>query len=212
MSGVTYMFELNNEGFWEEIRKITPSDLSVLDGFGANVFINNDYIHISSPLSNNMSGAVYVFETMNNIIHANFATYPVIGNAPLTLTFNDLSQGNPTSWQWDFDSDGVIDSEEQYPEHTYNFEGEFTVTLTVSDGESSSTFSKENYISITDGLLYGDIDQNGEVNILDIINAVDFVLGNTEPTPEQAEAGDMNNSGTIDIIDLVLIVDVILES
>jgi len=57
-------------------------------------------------------------------------------------------------------------------------------------------------------LLYGDIDQNGEFNRLDTINAIDFVLGNTAPTPDQLEVGDMNNSGSID---LVLIVDVILE-
>ena len=57
----------------------------------------------------------------------------------------------------------------------------------------------------------GDFTQNGEVNILDIINAVDFVLGNTIPSADQLEAGDMNNSGSIDIIDLVLIIDVILE-
>jgi|GEM_PF-1424252 len=210
-SGSAYVFQKNDDGYWVEIRKIISSDIASMDIFGASVDIDDTHIVVGAPFKNGLLGSVYVYELADTILHSNFATYPVVGNAPLTLNFNDLSQGNPTSWQWDFDSDGVIDSEEQYPEHTYQFEGEFTVTLTVGDGESTSTFAKENYINVTGGLIYGDIDQNGEVNILDIINAVDFVLGNTTPTPDQLEAGDMNNSGTIDIIDLVLIVNVILE-
>ena len=61
---------------------------------------------------------------------------------------------------------GIIDSEEQYPEHTYQFEGDFTVTLSVGDGETTLTFTKENYISDTGGLLYGDLNVVAIVNII----------------------------------------------
>lgn len=213
-SGAAFIFELvetEDGALWVEYKKLFPSDISAVDIFGSIVEVSGEYIAASSPLKGNLDGAVYIFETIDRTLHANLAGYPVVGNAPLTVQFREIAQRYPTSWQWDFDNDGVIDSEEQYPEHSYNFEGEFTVTLTVGDGESTSTFSKENYIKVTGGLLYGDIDQNGEVNILDIINAVDFVLGNTIPSADQLEAGDMNNSGSIDIIDLVLIIDVILE-
>ncbi len=211
-SGSVYVFQKNDVELFIEKRKVCSSDLESLDLFGQFISVSGENFAVGVPMKNNLSGSIYIYQIDDTMLHSNFATYPVTGNAPLTLSFNDLSQGNPTSWQWDFDSDGIIDSEEQYPEHTYQFEGDFTVTLTVSNEEETSTFTKENYISVTGGLLYGDIDQNGEVNILDIIYAVDFVLGNTTPTPEQAEAGDMNNSGTIDIIDLVLIVNVILEN
>ena len=35
------------------------------------------------------------------------------------IKFTDLSRGNITSWSWDFDNDGVIDSTEQNPIHSY---------------------------------------------------------------------------------------------
>ncbi|MCK4745364.1 hypothetical protein KAS41_04850, partial [Candidatus Parcubacteria bacterium] len=32
------------------------------------------------------------------------------GIVPHNVHFTDLSTGNPTSWEWDFDSNGTIDS------------------------------------------------------------------------------------------------------
>jgi len=159
------LFEKDTNGYWVEIRKIIPSDTAFSDMFGTSIDLNDNFIGVTSPLKHNLSGSVYIYEISDTMLHSNFATYPVMGNAPLMLNFNDLSQGEPTSWQWDFDSDGVVDSEEQFPEYTYQFEGDFTVTLTVSNAEETSTFSKDNYISVTGGLLYGDLNQDNIVNV-----------------------------------------------
>jgi Flp pilus assembly protein TadG len=49
-----------------------------------------------------------------------------------TVDFSsDLSTGNPTGFMWDFDGDGVVDSTDPNPSHTYNTAGTFSVTLTV---------------------------------------------------------------------------------
>lgn len=49
-----------------------------------------------------------------------------------SVDFNsDNSSGNPTGFQWDFDGDGVVDSVEPNPSHTYTTDGVFTVSLTV---------------------------------------------------------------------------------
>jgi len=64
------------------------------------------------------------------------------------IQFTDLSIGNPTSWQWDFENDGTIDSYEQNPEWTYEEPGLFTVSLTVSDGTTSDTETKTDYIDV----------------------------------------------------------------
>ena len=56
------------------------------------------------------------------------------GCAPLSLHFNDLTtpgDGNIISWEWDF-GDGII-SNEQNPIHTYYFQSNYTVSLTVTD-------------------------------------------------------------------------------
>jgi len=54
---------------------------------------------------------------------------------------------NPvSSWLWDF-GDGSTSSV-QNPSYTYTNEGSYTVTLTVSDGGSSKTVTKSNYIIV----------------------------------------------------------------
>ncbi|TGV04549.1 T9SS-dependent choice-of-anchor J family protein [Flavivirga rizhaonensis] len=61
-----------------------------------------------------------------------------------TLTVNFKNNcSNITNWQWDIDSDGVIDYTNQNPSHTYNA-GIYDVTLTVSNKSKTikKTFSK----------------------------------------------------------------------
>ncbi|MCA8977911.1 MAG: PKD domain-containing protein, partial [Planctomycetes bacterium] len=53
----------------------------------------------------------------------------VIG--PLTVQFNDLSTGNPTSWSWDLDGDGTADSTAQNPAWVYPSATAYNVSLTV---------------------------------------------------------------------------------
>lgn len=68
---------------------------------------------------------------------AQFAVVPTEGEAPLTVQFNDLSTGVPTAFSWDFgDGSGSV---EQNPVHTYVKEGDYTVSLTVSNQFGSDT-------------------------------------------------------------------------
>jgi hypothetical protein len=62
----------------------------------------------------------------------------------LECNFLDGSGGGPTSWEWDFDGDGVVDSTDQLPTHTYSTWGVYTVTLTVSNdgGITIDTYSR----------------------------------------------------------------------
>ncbi len=70
-----------------------------------------------------------------------------IGWTPLTVTFFDLSEGQIDSWEWDFDSDGIIDSNEQNPQWTYEEPGWFDVSLTLSNSFGAETLTKSNFIS-----------------------------------------------------------------
>ena len=79
---------------------------------------------------------------------ANFNANPMVGIAPLTVNFSDDSQGNILSWQWDFNYDGVIDSEQQNPQWIYHEDGLYDVSLTISDGSSTDLEVKTNYISV----------------------------------------------------------------
>jgi PKD repeat protein len=81
-------------------------------------------------------------------VNALFNASPLSGDAPLTVTFTDLSTGSPTSYAWDFQDDGIIDSTSPTGNtFTYTIPGTYTVRLTVSNG--LSTDSETHDISVT---------------------------------------------------------------
>jgi formylglycine-generating enzyme required for sulfatase activity len=61
-----------------------------------------------------------------------FTATPRVGVAPLTVQFTDTSAGDPTSWQWDFNNDGLVDSTLQHPSWTYTNDGVYSVRLVAS--------------------------------------------------------------------------------
>ncbi len=66
--------------------------------------------------------------------------------------FTDLSTNDPTSWDWVFEGGTPSNSTEQNPTITYNSEGEFSVTLTVSNEFGSDTYIAEDFISVITGI------------------------------------------------------------
>jgi len=94
-------------------------------------------------------GKLYAFKDVTAVPPvADFAADITNGNAPLTVNFTDASNGTVSSWQWDFDNDGTVDSEEQNPSYTYNAAGNYTVNLTVANTAGSDSEVKTDYISV----------------------------------------------------------------
>ena len=101
----------------------------------------------------NANGSATVVENdfivVENFTAAISAT-PTLGAVPLNVNFSDVSTGPvpPTSWQWDFESDGVVDSTLQNPMHTYTVGGSFTVTAMFSNSNGSETVVATNLIQV----------------------------------------------------------------
>ena len=67
-------------------------------------------------------------------------------------------------------------------------------------------------ISLSDELFIpGDVNQDEIINILDIVQLVNIILGNT-PSNSEINAGDLNNDEIINVLDIILIVNIILNS
>ncbi len=81
---------------------------------------------------------------------AEFTATPTSGQAPLTVTFTSYSSGPGmiTSYAWDFENNGAIDSTEQNPSHIYTAGGLYTVNLTVTGPAGSDTVVKTGYITV----------------------------------------------------------------
>lgn len=66
----------------------------------------------------------------------------------MSIQFYDRTYGNPTSWQWDFNNDGIIDSTLQNPKYTYADSGYYTVALTVANSVSNASITREQYVHV----------------------------------------------------------------
>ncbi len=58
----------------------------------------------------------------------------------------------------------------------------------------------------------GDVNFDGEVNIVDIVITVNFIIDLDIPTSDEFAAADMNDDGSLDVVDIVLLVNLILDS
>ena len=79
---------------------------------------------------------------------ANFTGIPLNGTFPLKVKFTSNST-NATSYYWDFENDGRIDSNTTNPLHAYGKAGNYSVNLTVSNIYGINSTVRTNYISIT---------------------------------------------------------------
>ncbi len=70
------------------------------------------------------------------------------GTVPFTVEFMDLSDGLPTTWEWDF-GDGT-GSREKNPAHTYTRIGTYTVSLSVTNAGGDDTTTRNGYITVLD--------------------------------------------------------------
>jgi PKD repeat protein len=78
---------------------------------------------------------------------ADFGATPRQGPAPLTVAFQDLSTGGPTSWLWSF-GDGAT-STLRNPVHQYTSAGSRDVRLTVTNSVGTNSLLRPGYVEVS---------------------------------------------------------------
>ncbi len=119
---------------------------------------------------------------------AAFIGTPTSGSAPLSVQFTDQSSGSPTSWSWTFGDGGT--STIKNPNHIYNSNGIYTVSLTVSDGSNNDNETKTGYITVSSG-------GTPDAFTLDFESCADFAL-----TFDPWTVNDVDGSTTYGITDV----------
>ena len=107
---------------------------------------------------------------------------------------------------------------------TYNQDGNHINEHLLVTGINITTFGldeqnelllsgNENIYKLTsdDENLIGDLNFDGQLNILDVMQLINFILGNSELTEQQYAVSDINLDGTINILDIVQLVNIILN-
>ncbi len=102
---------------------------------------------------------------------------------------------------------------------------EFNDSAQIGDVEivASITSNEDNYIQYEVNLPFtlsineiqiniGDITNDGEIDVLDIVTIVNIVLDAVNPTNYQSIAADMNVDGVINVQDIVLLVNLVLSN
>ena len=57
----------------------------------------------------------------------------------------------------------------------------------------------------------GDVNYDGEINILDVLQIISYILGNSDFTDEQEFLSDLNSDDVINVLDVIQIVNIILN-
>ncbi|MDQ1255245.1 MAG: hypothetical protein QG646_4524, partial [Euryarchaeota archaeon] len=128
---------------------------------------------------------------------ANFTVSSTSGNVPLTVQIVDASTGGVSSYAWDFNNDGTIDSTQQSPLYTYNEAGIYSVNLTVANSVGIDSEVKTGYIVVS-----------GSSSVAPIANFTATPTSGNAPLTVQftdastgtvsSYAWDFNNDGTVD--------------
>ncbi|MDR7667108.1 NosD domain-containing protein [Methanosarcina sp. Z-7115] len=103
-----------------------------LDGIGDSIYMVSAYDIDYLPLVSMSRARQSVFPV------ADFRANTTGGYVPLSVLFTDFSQ-NATFRTWDFENDGIIDSTDKVPVHVYPVSGTYTVNLTVSNANGTSS-------------------------------------------------------------------------
>lgn len=78
---------------------------------------------------------------------ANFTASATREYSTTPIQFTDTSTGTVTSWAWDFNNDGVVDSVLQNPIHTFTVPGVYSVRLAVAGPGGTDDELKNNFFT-----------------------------------------------------------------
>ena len=119
------------------------------------VFLSTGYPNGTGTIGQNHAVVVEVTYVAATGLFASFNANVTSGASPLAVSFTSTSittaPGGITSYAWDFDGDSVVDSTVANPTWNYATCGDYTVSLTVTDGVNApNTQTRANYIRTDD--------------------------------------------------------------
>ncbi|WP_340106298.1 InlB B-repeat-containing protein [Rhodohalobacter sp. 8-1] len=134
--------------------------------------------------------------TIEPKIIADFTVDADSGGVPFQVQFTDASSPSAviSSWKWDFNNDGIIDSEEENPQYTYQETGNYSVRLIAGDGVSNDSEIKVDAIEVVDGNL-----PDMALNTEELIEPIDYLGGSFKIYVQNTGFGTLDWSARSDV-------------
>lgn len=95
---------------------------------------------------------------------ANFTANSTTIMSGQTVTFTDLTENNPTNWNWTFEGGNPATSSTQNPTVSYAGAGNYSVTLVAANATGSNTLTKTGYITVSSPVSYCSIKSTNFTN------------------------------------------------
>jgi len=89
--------------------------------------------------------------------------------------------------------------------------GDYMGYLKITSNGGSATVPVNLSVDSDSEVIDGDVDFNGDLNVLDVVILINFILDTDTPDSEQFEAGDINGDGVLNVLDVVNLVNLILD-
>ena len=111
---------------------------------------DEDGVYTVTLTATNDCGSVMTTEEVTIVTAptAAFSANNASGCAELTVTFNNESSANATSYEWEFPGGTPSSSTEENPTVTYPAPGTYNVTLTVSNSAGSNTVTQTDFVVV----------------------------------------------------------------
>lgn len=122
------------------------------------MFTPNQVSRMRTALTSTIAGRNQIITSTNlantgasgspTLCKALFSTPRTVICSGESVTYTDESYNAVSGWNWTFAGGSPASSTQQNPTITYNTPGNYTVTLTASDGSNSNTFTRTSYITV----------------------------------------------------------------
>ncbi|MBC8311978.1 MAG: S8 family serine peptidase [Candidatus Marinimicrobia bacterium] len=214
------IYDVNTEGYLQG--KLGKGRIDALAAVTTDLFPRLEFIDIDISILDDTNGEINQGESVElRTILFNDPEWGTGYNIEGTLVLPENAEGiSILSQNADFGNaspgDAVMNEAEPFIiEFDANASlGELEFSLNIISNENG--YIKNHQVlpiilSVTEqSVMMGDLNQDAIVNILDIVQIVNIILGST-PTPHQLLAGDLNSDGVINVLDIVNIVNIILS-
>jgi len=84
--------------------------------------------------------------------------------------------------------------------------------ITFSNQLTRDQITNNRHLLNGSGVAVGDVNGDGQVNVIDVVQLISFILGNTSPSENEVATADLNSDGLLNILDVVALISIILSN